>query len=217
MPGGGAQPLIEDARERVRTVEMRRLRELPLDERKLARAAAKHRQHFAVGLRLPPRVFAEAIEAEREDRRAARRRPRRSVGVQADEEIGFVVVGDRGAAVGVDAVVASCVSSTRMPRRPSMAPLTRRATASVTSFSTRAARPFTPMSSPPCPGSITIVRIVGRVAPPKTGNGVAGVRRRRGVRGGRWRGGADSAAAQSSTVTARRPRRSRRAATRGTS
>ena len=89
-----------------RSVQMRRLRELPFDERNFARAATEDRQHGSIGLRLAPRIFAEAIEAERENRGTAGGRSRRSVCVQTDEQVGLVVVGDRGAAVCADAIVA---------------------------------------------------------------------------------------------------------------
>ena len=73
QPRGRPQLLIDDARKGVGAVEVRRLRELPLDERHLARAAAEDRQHGSVGLRLPARVLADAIEAQRvNDRRRAR-------------------------------------------------------------------------------------------------------------------------------------------------
>src|SRR5512134_4144492 len=61
-----------------------------------------------------------------------------------------------------------------------MEALSRRATASVTSFSSVPDGPRVPASSPPWPGSITMVRMAGRRAvrlgngsPPGTGAGVA--------------------------------------------
>ncbi len=52
----------------------------------------------------------------------------------------------------------SRVSTTRMPNRASIAPLTRRATASTRSFSFVPPAPFTPSSSPPWPGSMAMTR-----------------------------------------------------------
>ena len=65
-----------------------------------------------------------------------------------------------------------------MPSRLSIAALTRRATASVRSFSFVPPAPFTPSSSPPCPGSMAIVLIAETGAPSadKSGAGATGWR-----------------------------------------
>ena len=113
---------------------MPRLREVPQHELDVARAAAERRHAVgAAGGRVRRGV---ALERGVEDRRAAGRRAQRRVGVQADEQIGLVVVRDRGALVDrhVPIVVsrqqdADARAALRSP------PFARRAMASVRSFS----------------------------------------------------------------------------------
>ena len=150
--------LLEDAR---RTRSIDRDGESAPGPTARARCRAGRRRTSA------PRSGASVALAPARSRRRRRHRidapvaavAQRGVGVQADEEIRLVVVGDRGPLVERHARSSSRVSSTRTPSRPSMAALMRRATASVRSFSFVPLGALDAPSSPPWPGSIAIVRI----------------------------------------------------------
>ena len=80
---------------------MRGLRQLPVHEGEFSSAAAVDGKLLAVGLRLAPRFLAETVEAEIVNQRSLRRCARRAIGVEADKQIGLVVVRNRRAGVRV--------------------------------------------------------------------------------------------------------------------
>ena len=106
---GHRRPLAERALHRAREggglVDIARLREFPGNDLEIARAPAEDRQRVAWGLRRALRRFAIAGEIEVEHFGARHCRAERRVGVQADEEIGLVVVGDGRALIEADVLI----------------------------------------------------------------------------------------------------------------
>ena len=92
--------------ERRRLLDVARLRHLPEDDLDVAGAAAEHRQRFGLALGHALRLVAVLLEAQIEHLGAGRRRANRRVGVEADEEVRLVVVGERRALVEVDGGIA---------------------------------------------------------------------------------------------------------------
>ena len=84
---------LEQLRQRVGFLEVRRLREVPRHEFDFARAAADRRH--ALGRQGARRLRGAGLERRGVDRPAGERRAERRVGVQADEQIRLVVVGHR--------------------------------------------------------------------------------------------------------------------------
>ncbi len=72
----------------------------------LAGAAAEHRERVPFGLGHALRLVAVVGQAQVEDLGARRGRPDGGVGVEADEQVGLVVVGDRRTLVEPDGLVA---------------------------------------------------------------------------------------------------------------
>ena len=99
-----AELAFEQLRQRVRVADMRGLGEVPRHELDVARAAAD-RRHPVGGQRRASGLAGVGLERGRVDRRAGKRRPQRRVRVQADEQIGLAVVGDRRALVDRHAAV----------------------------------------------------------------------------------------------------------------
>ncbi len=159
---------------------MRNLRDLPRHEFDLAGSAAG-RRHALGRERSGARFGSGASKNAVADRRAGDSRTQRRVRVEADEQIGLAVVGD-----------APCDRrSTRRGRRRASAARARpfairprpsafaRPPAPVLLFRRRPPL-FAPSSSPPWPGSMTIVRIDVKFAAapgssdPRSGSGEAG-------------------------------------------
>ena len=91
-----AKPFLEDSGERHRLIEMVRLGLVPRHQLDVAQAAAEGRHAVDAGERAGHRG---GVEGRVVNGCAGGGRPERRVRVQADEEIGFVVVGDGGAIV----------------------------------------------------------------------------------------------------------------------
>ena len=90
------QPLLEDRGEGHRLIEVVRLRQVPRHQLDVAHAAAEGRHAIDAGERARD---GGALEGRVINGRAGGVRPERRVRVQADEEIGLVVVGDGGPVV----------------------------------------------------------------------------------------------------------------------
>ena len=86
-------------RERRRLLDVARLRHLPQHDLDVAIAAAEHGQRLRLCLRGLLRLVAVLGQAQEEHLGAADRRPHRRVGVQAEEQIGLVVVRERRALI----------------------------------------------------------------------------------------------------------------------
>ena len=146
-------------RQRRRLLDVARLRHVPQDQLDVARAAAEDRQWIAVGVRDALGCVAILVETEVEHFRAGGGRSRRRIGMQADEQVGLVVVRHRGALVKSDGRVAVAGENHAEPQAVLRARLSsRRATLSVTCFSSVPDGPLAPSSVPPCPASMTIAR-----------------------------------------------------------
>ena len=91
--------VIELLRERGRLFKVARLRRLPQDEVDLARAAAQGRQDDGAVAGALARLGVGAFHREEIHLRALERRPHRRIGVDAQEDVGLVVVGKRSAIV----------------------------------------------------------------------------------------------------------------------
>src|SRR5436190_10600335 len=83
---------LENLREGRRPIDMARLRKIPQDELDVTRPAAKRRYPLGPERRAR-RLFGALLERGIQDRRARRSGSKRSIGVEADEEIGLVVIG----------------------------------------------------------------------------------------------------------------------------
>ena len=99
------QRLLDQAGDHRRLLEVLELRHLPEHHLDGAIAAGRRRQHRAFHLGDAPGLGAVAVEAEEEDLGAGRLLAHRGVQVQADEQIGLVVVGEGGALVEIDGAV----------------------------------------------------------------------------------------------------------------
>ena len=84
---------------------MCRLRHVPANDVDQPCAAAQDRQRHGIDLRSAPGLLALAIQAEREHLGAGHRRHERGVGMQADEQLGLAVVGQRRTLVEPDPAV----------------------------------------------------------------------------------------------------------------
>ena len=101
-----AQRALDRLRQHRGLLDVAGLRHLPEDDFDVARAAAEDRQRFAFAPGDALRLVAVLVEAQVEDLGACRRAAHRRVGVQADEQVRLVVVGERRALVEADRLIA---------------------------------------------------------------------------------------------------------------
>ena len=150
------QLLLEKLREGIRRVDESELREVPGHEIDLAQAAAKCREPFrSEGARRG--VLGFGRKSCREDDGASRVFRGDAFACTLTNRSALLLF-----AIALRSSIgtfrsSSRVRSTRTPMRPSTAAFRRRATVSAMSFSLAPPVPFTPSSSPPWPGSMTIV------------------------------------------------------------
>ena len=91
----GAQRLFDEAGERRRLLEIARLRRLPQNQIDGAIAAAERRQRRGVLVGSLAGLGVGALDGQVVDLGALHRRPHRGVGVDAEEHVGLLVVGER--------------------------------------------------------------------------------------------------------------------------
>ena len=154
-----AQARFDFFGERRRLLDVARLRHFPQDDLDIARTAAKNRQRLGLAFGHALRLVAVLFEAQVEDLRPGRRRADRCVGVEADEEVGLVVVGERRALVEIHRGIAVAGQDHAHAQPRFEAAFRRRATLSVMFFSSVPPGPCAPSSVPPWPASTTIVRM----------------------------------------------------------
>ena len=131
----------------------------------------------------PPGLEVGAIDAQVEDLRALRRGTHRGVGVDADEQVGVVVVGDSRALILIEGAVVVAGHDHRSPSLLSMSALTLRLSASVDRLLEAAARTLGAV------GLAAVARIEHH-RPHTDRRPRVSKRRRRRARRRRWRAGA---------------------------
>ena len=130
--------LLQHVRERRRLIEMPRLREIPRHQLDVAGAAAEGRHALAAR---PPTPGPRRVEGRDEDRRAGRSPAASSaLACRLTKRSALLLLAIAVRSSTGTLRSSSRVSRTRMPSRASITPLTRRATASVRSFSFDAVR-----------------------------------------------------------------------------